>query len=404
MPDFSYIAINKDGVQVKGSIEASDANSVKAKLKLDGLTPVSIKTQSVLTKDIEIGGGKRVKPRDLAIFCRQFSSVLNAGVTVVEALRMLGEQTANKTLRDALFKTKELVQQGETLASAMHQSPKIFPEMFVNMVEAGEESGSLDICVSRMGTHFEKSSKINGLVKRAMIYPIAIIIVALVVLIVMSVVVIPKFAEMFVEMGSELPGSTKAVLALSDLFIHKWYILIGVVLAVAFFISWFRTTETGKTFFGTIAIRMPIFGQLSQKSNAAKFARTMSTLVGSGLSITVAIEITARAISNVLYKRALANAKAEVEQGIPLSVPIRKSGVFPPMVHNMLGVGEQTGNIEGMLDKVADYYEEETEIATASLTELMQPLIIVVLGAMVGWLVVAMYQPMIGMYNDIGNL
>lgn len=404
MGDFSYVAINKEGKQVKGSLQAVDAAAVRSKLKLDGLNPVSIKEQSLLTKDIEIGGGGRVKSRDLSIFCRQFTSILNAGVTVVEALRMLAEQTDNKTLKKTLYKTKELVQQGETLAQAMSTSPKVFPEMFVNMVAAGEESGNLDVCIDRMGTQFEKSAKLSGMVKKAMIYPIAVVVIAVVVLIVMSTKVIPKFANMFLEMGADLPGSTQAVMALSDFLLTKWYVLIAIVVLLALFFSWSGTTKRGKEIYGAIAIKLPIFGNINIKSNAAKFSRTMSTLVSSGMGITSAIEITARTMQNVLYKYALENAKTEVEQGIPLSVPIRKSSVFPSMVHNMLAIGEETGSIEHMLDKVAEYYEEETEQATASLAELIQPVIIVVLGGLVGWMVLAMYQPMISMYGGMGNL
>lgn len=404
MGDFAYVAINKEGKQIKGNMNAADINAVKNKLKMDGLSPVSVKPQSILTKDIQIGGGGRVKTRDLSIFCRQFTSILNAGVTVVEALRMMGEQTDNKTLKTTLYKTRELVQQGETLAEAMAHSPKVFPTMMVNMVEAGEASGNLDVCIERMGNQFEKSDKLAGMVKKAMIYPIAVIIIAVVVLIVMSVAVIPKFATMFADIGSELPGVTKAVMAISDFLIYKWYILIAIVVGCILFFSWAGKTNKGKEIFGTIAIKLPIFGNINIKSNSAKFARTMSTLVSSGMSITQAIEITAKTMQNILYKNALTNAKTEVEQGIPLSVPIRKSSVFPSMVHNMLAIGEETGAIEHMLDKVADYFEEETEQATGSLAEVIQPVIIVVIGGLIGLMVVAMYMPMISMYQGLGNL
>lgn len=405
MADFSYIAINKEGKQVKGNLQAPDANAVKSKLRLDGLTPVSVKTQNILTKDIEIGGGgKKVKPRDLSIFCRQFTSILNAGVPVVEALRMMAEQTENKTFRSTLYKTKELVQQGSTLAEAMAKSPKVFPEMFVNMVAAGEVSGSLELCVSRMGTQFEKSSKLSGMVKKAMVYPIAVIIIAIVVLIVMSTVVVPKFAVMFAEMGSDLPASTKIVMGISDVFIHKWYVILAITVGLILFFGWFGRTDQGKYIYGRIALGMPIFGKINTKSNSAKFARTMSTLISSGMGITAAIEITAKTMGNVLFKKALESAKLEVEQGVPLSVPIRKSKVFPSMVNNMLAIGEETGAIESMMDKVAEYYEEETEQATGSLAELLQPIIIVVLGGLVGLMVLALYQPMINMYGSVGNL
>lgn len=403
MPDYSYIAIDKEGKQVKGSIQANDENQVRSKLKIDGLTLVQAKSQSMLTKDITFGNGK-VKTRDMSVFCRQFSSVLAAGVTVVEALRMLAEQTENRTLKNALLKTRDNVRQGDTLAEAMAKSPKIFDSMFTNMIAAGEESGNLETCVARLGNQLEKSAKLKSMVKGAMIYPIAVVLVAIVVLIVMSVFVVPKFANMFADMGTELPGSTKAVMAISDFLIYKWYILIGVVVAAIVIITAYGKTDSGKHVFGKIKLKLPVFGPLNIKSQAASFARTMATLVSSGMSIPASLDIVAKAMTNVIYTDILIKSKDDVEQGIPLSVPIRKAEEFPPMVHNMLAIGEETGSIEGMLEKVAEYYEEETEQATANLAALLQPIIIVVLGGMVGWLVLAMYQPMISMYGSLGNV
>lgn len=404
MADFSYIAINREGKQVKGSIQAQDIGAARSKLKLDGFTPVSIKAQSFLTKDIEIGGARKVKARDMAVFCRQFTSIIEAGVTVVEALRMLAEQTDKKALKIALYRTRELVQQGETLAGAMSKSPNVFPEMLVNMVEAGEESGNLDVCVSRMGTQFEKSSKLSGMVRRAMSYPIAVLIVAFVVVTILSVYIVPKFADMYSDLGSELPGLTQGIVNISNFMIKRWYFVVLFILAIVFFFTWACNTVRGKEILGTIAIRLPVFGKLSLKSNSAKFARTMSTLIASGMGITSAIEITAKTMKNIHYKYALAEARKEVEQGVPLSVPIRKSGIFPSLVHNMMAIGEETGSMESMLGKIADYYEEETELATESLSELLQPIIIILLGGIVGVMVVGMYLPMINMYSGLGNI
>lgn len=403
MPDFSYIAIDKEGNQVKGSVQANDESQIRSRLKIDGLTLISAKKQGALSKDISFGSGK-VKTRDMSVFCRQFASVLAAGVTVVEALRMLAEQTENKTLKNALIKTRENVQQGDTLAEAMAKTPKVFDSMFTNMVAAGEESGSLETCIVRLGNQLEKSAKLKAMVKGAMIYPIAVVIVAVGVLIFMSLKVIPQFADMFSSMGAELPGSTKAVLAISDFLLYKWYILIAVVGGLIFAYVAFGKTNTGKHVYGKIALKLPIFGSLNLKSQSASFARTMATLVSSGMSIPASLEIVARAMSNILYTDVLMKAKDDVEQGVPLSIPIRKAPEFPPMVHNMLAVGEETGSIEHMLEKVAEYYEEETEQATANLAAVMQPAIIVVLGGMIGWLVLAMYQPMISMYGGMGNL
>jgi type IV pilus assembly protein PilC len=401
--DFTYVAINKDGREVKGTVQANDEKNARARLRIDGLQPISLKKASIFTKDLSIGSGK-VKIRDLSIFCRQFTSILNAGVSVVEALKMLGDQTTNKTMKKALYEVRSSVEQGESLADSMAKFPKVFPNMLVTLVAAGEKSGSLEISFERMSKQFEKTAKLTGMVKKAMIYPIMLLVVAFGVVCVMSIFVIPKFAEMFAEMGSELPVITKAVLVVSDVLMYKWYILLAVGIVLVFGIRAFAKTEAGKYFFGKLAIKAPIMANLNIKSQCAKFARTLSTLVSSGLGISQSLEITAKALSNILYTDAINRAKTEVEQGVPLSTPIREAKVFPPMVYNMIGIGEETGNLEEMLDKVADYYEEETELATQGLTAAMEPLIIVVMGVIVGTLVLAMYMPMITMYQDIGNV
>lgn len=404
MAQYQYVAVTRNGDQTKGNVEAKNVEAAKLMLQTNGLTPISVKAQGIFSRDMQIGGDKKVTKRDLSVFCRQFTSILNAGVTVVEALNMLADQTQNKTLVKTLRKTSESVQQGETLAASMAKHPKVFPEMFVNMVEAGEVSGSLEEAVSRMGTQFEKSAKLAGIIKKAMIYPIAVVAVALIVLIVMSTAVVPKFAEMFASMGTELPGSTKAVMALADFLINKWWLLIIIVVCVVVALKMFGKTDKGKEVYGTIAIKIPIIGQVNIKTQSASFARTMSTLVSSGMGISQSLEICAKAMKNILYKNALIKAKQEVEQGVNLSVPIRRAKVYPTLVPNMIAIGEETGNIETMLDKVAEYYEEEAELATQSMSELMQPIIIVVLGGLVGWMVLAMYQPMITMYGDMDKL
>lgn len=405
MADFAYIAVNREGKQVKGSMKAPNEMEARSQLRKNGLRPIRVKEQTFMTKDINLGVEKKVKTRDLSVFCRQFASVLNAGVTVVDALRMLADQTENKTLKNALITTRDAVQQGDSLAEAMKKSPKVFTEMFVNMVDAGEQSGSLEVSIDRMGKQFEKSAKLSGLVKNAMIYPVVVIVVAIVVTIVMSVKVIPKFAEMYGEMGADLPFTTKIVCNFSEFLLDKWWLLTLILAGLIAFLSWFGTTTKGKEVYGFLSLKMPIFGKILIKSHSASFARVMSTLIASGMNITTAIEICGKAMKNIHYTYALKEAKARVEEGMPLSVPIRSaSNIFPPMVHNMIAIGEETGNVEHMMERVADYYEEETEIATKNLTELMTPLIIVLLGGIIGFLVLAMYQPMIGMYGNMGNL
>lgn len=398
------MAIASDGKEKKGSMEAVDEAFVKAKLKNEGLIPIKVTPQNLLTKDINISIGNSIKPRDLSIFCRQFNSILNAGVTVVEALGMLGEQTENKVFKKAINETKVAVEKGETLSDAMSVHKNVFPALMINLVEAGESSGSLDTAFGRLAIQFEKQSKLSGLVKKAMIYPVILVIVAVVVVIIMSVAVIPQFAEMFSDMGSELPAITKFVLAISDFLIYKWYLLVVIVGVLVGGCKLFGGTDKGKHIFGSIKIKLPVFGVLSIKSSSASFARTLCTLVSSGLSLSDALDITARSMDNILFKEAIDNAKTEVERGVSLSEPIKDANLFPPMVYHMLRIGEETGNIEGMLEKVAEYYEEEVELTTQSLTAALEPLIIVVMGVIVGVLVLAIYMPMINMYSGLENL
>lgn len=404
MTNFVYTAVNKDGKKVKGTIPAANQSRAMAALREQGLTPTKVEQETMFNKEISLSIGGGVKPRDLSIFCRQFQSILAAGVTIVEALGMLVDQTENKAFAKAIRETQAAVQKGGTLAEAMKQHPKVYPALLVNMVEAGEASGSLELAMERMSVQFEKSAKLKALVKKAMMYPIVIIIVALAVLIVMSVVVIPQFAEMFASMGSELPAITKAVMAFSNILMTKWYLLILIVAVAAFAFVSFGKTETGQVVYGMITMKAPIFGKLTVKSASASFARTLSTLMGAGISLSEALDITSRSMKNIHFKRALQEAKKEVEQGTNLSEPLRKCGLFPMMIPQMVKIGEETGNIDGMLLKTADYYEDEVEIATGSLTTLMEPLIIVVLGVIVAILVLAMYMPMISMYQGLDNL
>ena len=404
MIDYVYTAVGKNGKKVKGTISATNESRARILLKEQGLVPTKIAKQTAFNKDIEISIGGAVKPRDLSVFCRQFQSILKAGVTIVEALEMMAGQTENKTFAKAILETRSLVQKGSSLAEAMKEFPKIYPTILINMVEAGEVSGSLEVALERMAIQFEKSTKTKALVKKAMIYPIMILIVAFVVVIAMSILVVPKFAEMFEEMDTEMPAMTAAIMAFSDFIIHKWYILLLVIVVVAFGIVTFFRSDAGKRFWGRVSIKLPIFGKLVVKSTAASFARTISTLVSAGVPLSEAIEITGRSLNNVLFQEALQDAKRKVEQGSNLSEPIEECGLFPAMVSQMIRIGEETGNVDGMLVKAADYFEEEVEIATGSLTSMIEPLIIVVLGVIVAFLVLALYMPMMSMYGGMENL
>lgn len=404
MEDYIYVAVTKDGRKQKGTVSAASVERARKMLRDQGLTPTKVEAQTIFNKDLDISFGAKVKPRDLSVFCRQFESILNAGVTIVDALEMLAGQTENKFFAKAIGEVQSAVKKGSSLSEAMKEHPKVFPDLLINMVEAGEASGNLENSMRRMSEQFEKSARLTALVRKAMIYPIVIFVVAIGIMIAMSILVIPQFSKMFESMGSELPGVTKVVVAISDFLIYKWLLLIILVVVVAIFVAWFVKTDAGKQLNSTIAMKLPIFGKLSVKSNSAAFARTLSTLVCSGIAISDALGIASRSIKNVNFQNAIANAKRDVEQGVALSVPIRRSGIFPLMVPQMISIGEETGNIDGMLTKTAEYFEEEVEITTESLTTLMEPIIIIVMGVIVGTLVLAMYMPMISMYDQMENL
>jgi type IV pilus assembly protein PilC len=404
MASYSYIIIDKNGKEKKGTMEAATEDKVIATLRAEGYIPISVVPQNILTKDINITFGNPVKPREFSVFCRQFVSILSAGVSIINALDMLQEQTENKALSQAIKKIQTSVEKGETLAGAMRLEDKIFPNLLIQMVEAGEVSGNLEIAFDRMATHFEKDAKIKAQVKKAMIYPMIVGIVALLVVFVMMVIVIPNFMLMFEGMDIPMPKLTQRVLDMSDFVQQWWYLIIAAILAGILGIQLFKRTDTGRLLFGKLGLRMPLFGKLTVKSVSTRFARTLSTLLAAGIPMIEAIAITSRTMDNMVVRNALQDAKEDVAKGISLSVPLKKSGIFPPMVWHMTKIGEETGNIEAMLDKVADYFDEEVETTTQSLMAFMEPIIIVVLALVVGVLIMAIMQPMFSMYDGFGGL
>ena len=399
MAQYNYKAMDKNGKAKKGSIEAINLDKAKEKLKSEGLIVQDIKEQGAGKK----GGGKKVKDKDLAVFCKQFSAVLNAGVTIISALEMMSEQLENKTLKRALQEAQSYVQKGGTLADAFKLNPKVFPPIMINMTAAGEMSGNLEICFDRLTTHFETANALHSKVKGAVTYPIVILIVVVAVVAVLLVGVIPQFSQMFDDLGSELPAATQMLVNLSNFLQHKWYILVIIVAAIVFGLKAFGKTEPGSLIYAKIGIKFPLFGNLTIKSAAATFSRTMATLMASGISLIDAVEQVAKMINNRIIREALLDAKTQIAKGVPLSKPLRDCGIFPPMLPQMTKIGEETGNIEDMMDKVADYYEMEVNDATDALTAAMEPLIIVIMGVVVGGIVMAIYSPMLSMYDAVDS-
>ena len=404
MADWTYQVIDPNGKEKKGNIVAETELEAKNKLKLEGNMVISLTKATALTKEISFSIGGKVKPRDLSVFCRQFTSMINAGVTILDTLDMLSDQTENKTMAKAIKGVHAEIQKGETLSDSLKKYPNVFPDIMVSMVAAGEASGKIDIAFERMSAHFEKSAKLNGMIKKAAVYPIIVVIVAIAVVIVMLVKVIPSYSDMFNDLGTELPGITKAVLAMSNFVTGYWYIIVAVVAIAVIAIKTYKKTNSGQIFFGTLARKLPVFGKLNIKTSASNYARTLSTLVYSGLPMIEALGITANTMKNALYRNALNKAREEVSKGVPLSEPITACGLFPPMVSHMTRIGEETGDLEGMLTRLADYYDEEVEMATQTVMAAIEPMIILVLAAIVGVLVAAVMAPMLTMYQAMDTL
>ena len=402
MATFNYKVVDRDGKTKKGTIEASNRDGAEKKLKADGYTIMSLTEQSS-----PLAGGffkKKVKSKDLAVFCKQFSSVIRAGVTIISALELMGDQIENPTLRKAIMDAKTYVEKGGTLSDAMRINPSIFPPIMINMVAAGEMSGNLEVCLDRLTEHFEKDNALASKIKGAMTYPIVVFIVMIAVVIVVMVMVIPNFTSMFEEMGTDLPLATRIMVALSDFIIHKWWLLIIIVAAIVVGVKAFKRSPVGEQLFANIGLKAPIFGNLNIKSACSRFARTMSTLMASGISMIDAVEQVAKMMDNKIIRDGLLDAKTQVAKGVPLSKPLKDMEMLPPMLSAMTKIGEETGDIEEMLSKVADYYDEEVEAATNALTAAMEPMIMVVLALIVGMIVAAVYGPIMSMYNALDGV
>ena len=401
---YVYIAVDMKGREKRGKMEAPNADRVFQALKTDGYFPIKISEQNILNKDINISLGKPISARDYSIFARQFDSIISAGVPIVKAFEMIIEQTENKSLRKGLAETMSLLQKGEHLADAMRYQGKVFPPILVNMVEAGESSGKLEIAMDRMATHFEKEAKIKSLVKKAMIYPAAVGGVSLLVIVLMLVVVIPSFMKMFEDMNMELPAITRIAKSMSDFMLQKWYLFLGILFVLIGGLIAFKRSPKGRMLMAGWSLKLPVFGKLIIKTSCARYARTLSTLLTAGIPLLDAIDMTARIMDNLVIKKMLYDAKEEVSRGVPLSEPLIAAGIFPPLVYHMTKIGEETGNLDVMLTKIADYYDEEVEISSQSMTAAMEPLIIIILALVVGILVMAIMQPMFAMYDQLDTL
>ena len=400
MPVFKYSGKTRSGTIQKGEVEASDRDNAVAVLRQRQILVTSIKTKP---KNIEIKlpGIGGIKPREIVIFTRQFATMIDAGLPLVQCLDILGRQAENKEFADIIMKVKTDVESGESFAEALHKHPNVFDDFYANMVEAGEVGGILDTILSRLAAYMEKAQALKGKVKSAMVYPIAIVSIAVLVIIFLMTFVIPVFAEMFASFGGTLPAPTRLIMAMSD--ITKRYVLyfIPVVAIAIFLLKRFYRTDKGKRLVDSIMLKAPVFGSLIQKVAVAKFTRTLGTLISSGVPIIDGLHITARTAGNKIVEEAVLTTINSVKEGQSLAEPLGRESIFPPMVVQMIEVGESSGTLDAMLDKIADFYDEEVDTAVEGLTSLMEPALMVFLGVTIGFIVVAMYLPIFKMAGAV---
>jgi type IV pilus assembly protein PilC len=376
----------------QGEVEAPDRNAAVAILRGKGVLTTAIKEKpATAVKEKKIGG--KVKDREMAIFTRQFSTMIDAGLPIVQCLTILSEQTESKVLRDVTTTIARDVEGGSTLADAFHKHPRTFHELYVNMLQAGEAAGILDIVLGRLATYIEKASSLKRKVKSAMVYPTTIISVAVLVIIFMMTFVIPTFATMFAQLGADLPLPTEIVLAMSSFTRRYVLLIVAAIVGLVFGLRAVYRTDRGSQVIDRLMLRVPVAGALVQKVAVARFTRTLGTLVAAGVPILEGLRITARSAGNRVVEGAVMQAREAVTAGRPLSEPLRVAPVFPPMVTHMISVGESTGTLDQMLSKIADFYDDEVDSAVGALMSLLEPIMIVILGVIIGGLVVALYLP-----------
>jgi type IV pilus assembly protein PilC len=404
MPVFRYTGKTRAGAVQKGDIEANDRNAAVAVLRQKQILVTSIRPRS---KDLEIkipGLGGSIKEKDIVVFTRQLATMIDAGLPLVQCLDILSHQALNKKFASVIGQIKTAVESGDTFADALRKHPKVFDEFFTNMVEAGEAGGILDSILARLAVYLEKARALKGKVKSAMVYPAAIVSIAVLVIIFLMIYVIPVFAEMFESFGGTLPAPTRLVMDLSYFTrTYIWY-FIPVVIGGVFFFKRFYRTDKGKLLVDRLMLKVPVIGPLIQKVAVAKFTRTLGTLVTSGVPIIDALQITARTAGNKVVEGAVLAIIGSVKEGQTIAEPLGKQNIFPPMVVQMIEVGESSGALDMMLNKIADFYDEEVDAAVSALTSLLEPALMVFLGITIGFVVVAMYLPIFKMAGAIeGN-
>jgi type IV pilus assembly protein PilC len=400
MAAYAYTAINADGLELRGEIHAPDTEAAREQLRVRGLLAEWLEELPASGEDGVRTAFKKIKPKTLQIFSRQFATMVEAGLNVVGSLVILEQQTEDEYFASVVRELRADVEGGLLLSQAMGRHPKIFNRLYVAMVEAGEAAGILDVVLDRVAYQIEKETQIKRRVKGAMMYPTMVLIFATLVLIGLLMFLVPVFVKIFAQLGGQLPTLTQYVVNASNLLRNDWYIIFPAVGASIWGIRRFKRTEQGRQLWDRLKLRVPMkIGDVVLKVTMARFSRTLSTLVAAGVDIIKSLEITGQTAGNWVVEEALAGVRAKVHQGIPIAQPLIENEVFPPMVSQMVKIGEETGELEKMLSKIADFYEDEVDSAIATLTSIIEPLMMILVGAMVGVIVISMYLPMFRMLS-----
>jgi type IV pilus assembly protein PilC len=400
---FNYSAINAQGVELKGELHAPDLDAARDLLRQRGLLPQRVDSAG---KKLAVRSGlsKKIDPKALQIFSRQFATLIEAGVNVVTSLAILGEQTVDKNLKVVIESVQADVESGMIISKALAQHPKAFDRLYVSMVEAGEASGMLDQVLDRLAIQIEKSQQIKRRVKGAMVYPIVVLCFATLALMGMLLFLVPVFVKIFASLNGHLPMLTQIVVDFSNLLRDYWFVIFPLMGAGFWGFRKWKKTENGRKVWDAFKLRIPMkIGDIVLKVTMARFSRTLSTLVGAGVDIVKALEITGNTSGNWVVEQALAEVRVKVHEGVPIAQPLIENPVFPPMVSQMIKIGEETGELEKMLTKIADFYEDEVETSINSLTSIIEPLTMIAVGVMVGIIVIAMYLPMFKMLKLVNN-
>ena len=405
MPAFKYQARNNLGKVTDGVIEADSEAAAAGALRQKRLEVVSISSVSgfstFLTALTKKSGNITMK--DVVVLSRQFSVMVNAGLPILQGLTIVAEQAENPDFRVVMTKVRDDISNGVPLSEAMAKHPKAFTTLYVNMIKAGEQGGILDVILERLSEYMEKAEGVSRKVKSAMMYPIVVMSVAVLVIIFLMVKVVPTFRDVFTSFGAKLPWPTQLIIDVSEfLSSKKAFLLLGALVGFGFLVSMYRKTKTGAYNWDNMLMKIPVFGVLARKAAVAKFARTLGTLIKSGVPIMDALETVAKTAGNLVVERAVFNARDSVREGKTLTQPLKESKVFPPMVTQMINVGEETGALDQMLSKIADFYESEVDAAVEGLTSIIEPILIVFLGVTIGFIVVAMFMPMFELGNIVG--